>query len=289
MVLGKEDVNDEALLTKIEEPLGYHQAAGQPAWEDAMAKEIEAIEKNATWSLTTLPAGHKAIGLKWVFKLKKNSAGEVIKHKARLVAKGYVQQEGIDFDEEFAPVDRLDTVRVILAHAANQGWQVHHLDVKSAFLNGKLEEEVYVAQPVGFTVKDKEHLVLKLNKALYGLRQAPRAWNMRLDRSLKQFGFRRCAQEQAVYTRGSTNTRIIVGVYVDDLIVTGEDPVAITDFKKQMMGEFEMSDLGFLTYYLGIEVEQQKAGITIKQSAYAKKVLDQFGMASCNPVKIPME
>ena len=131
--------------------------------------------------------------------------------------------------------------------------------------------------------------MLKLNKALYGLRQAPRAWNMRLDRSLKQFGFRRCAQEQAVYTRGNTNTRIIVGVYVDDLIVTGEDPVAIKNFKKQMMGEFEMSDLGFLTYYLGIEVERQKAGITIKQSAYAKKVLNQFGMASCNPVKIPME
>jgi len=145
MVLGKEDVNDEAHLTKIEEPLGYHQAAGQPAWEDAMAKEIEAIEKNATWSLNTLPAGHKAIGLKWVFKLKKNSAGEVIKHKARLVVKGYVQQEGIDFDEVFAPVARLDTVHVILALAANQGWQVHHLDVKSAFLNGELEEEVYVA------------------------------------------------------------------------------------------------------------------------------------------------
>jgi len=145
MVLGKEDVNDEALLTKIEEPLGYHQAAGQPAWEDAMAKEIEAIEKNATWSLTTLPAGHKAIGLKWVFKLKKNSAGEVIKHKARLVAKGYVQQEGIDFDEVFAPVACLDTVRVILTLVANKGWQVHHLDVKSAFLNGELEEEVYVA------------------------------------------------------------------------------------------------------------------------------------------------
>ena len=145
MVLGKEDANDESLLTEIEEPLGYHQAAGQPAWEDAMAKEIEAIEKNATWSLNTLPAGHKAIGLKWVFKLKKNSAGEVIKHKARLVAKGYVQQEGIDFDEVFAPVARLDTVRVILALAANQGWQVHHLDVKSAFLNSELEEEVYVA------------------------------------------------------------------------------------------------------------------------------------------------
>jgi hypothetical protein len=139
-----------------------------------------------------------------------------------------------------------------------------------------------VAQLEGFTVKDKEHLVLKLNKALYGLRQALRAWNMWLHRSLKQFGFTRCAQEQAVYTRGKANTIIIVGVYVDDLIVTGKDPVAITAFKQQMMGEFEMSDLGFLTYYLGIEVGQQKAGITIKQSAYARIVLYQFGMVGCN-------
>lgn len=105
-----------------------------------MQKELEAIEKNSTWSLCTLPAGHKAIGLKWVFKLKKNTAGEVIKHKAWLVAKGYVQRHGVDFEEVFAPVARLDTVRTILAVAADRGWQVHHLDVKSAFLNGELEE-----------------------------------------------------------------------------------------------------------------------------------------------------
>ena len=135
-----------------------------------MSKEIESIEKNLTWSLVKLPVGHKAIGLKWVFKLKKDSDGEIIKHKARLVVKGYVQRQGIDFDEVFAPVTRLDTVRVMLAVAANRGWQVHHLDVKSAFLNGELQEEVYVSQPEGYMVKGKENLVYRLHKTLYGLR-----------------------------------------------------------------------------------------------------------------------
>lgn len=144
-------------------------------------------------------------------------------------------------------------------------------------------------QPEGYINKGKEHYVYKLNKALYGLRQAPRAWNIRLDRSLKQLGFTKCAQEQAVYTRGEGRSGIIIGVYVDDLLVTGEDPEEIATLKRQMMDEFEMSDLGLLTFYLGIEVAQEGRRMTLKQSAYAKKVLSQFGMAECNATKIPME
>jgi hypothetical protein len=155
-------------------------------------------------------------------------------------------------------------------------------------LNGELKEEVYVAQPEGFTVKDKEHMVFKLHKALYGLRQAPCAWYSRLDRTLKQLGFMRCAQEQAVYKRGKEGDGIIVGVYVDDLIVTGEDPQAIAIFKQQMMGEFDMSDLGLLSYYLRIEVEQDGRSIAIKQSGYGKKVLIQFGLLDCNAIKTTM-
>lgn len=128
------------------------------------------------------------------------------------------------------------------------GWEVHHLDVKSVFLHGELKEEVYVSQPEGFKVKGKEETVLKLSKALYGLRQAPRAWNTLLDRSMKQLGFTKCAREQTVYKRGKDFTGIIVGVYVDDLIVTNADPAAISGFKQQMMVEFEMSNLGLLTY-----------------------------------------
>jgi hypothetical protein len=145
-----------------------------------MLEEISSIEENETWSLVDPPTDQRPIGLKWVFKLKKDAAGKVVKHKARLVAKGYVQRIGVDFDEVFAPVARLDSVRLLLALAAQQGWSAHHMDVKSAFLNGILEEEVYVVQPPGFIVDGQEHRVYKLKKALYGLRQAPRDWNTKL-------------------------------------------------------------------------------------------------------------
>jgi hypothetical protein len=155
-----------------------------------MREEIEAVERNNTWELVDLPHGHQPIGLKWVYKLKKNEAGEVIKHKARLVARGFVQQAGIDFDEVFAPVARMESIRLLLALAAQEGWPIHHMDVKSAFLNGELKEEVYVKQPPGFVVTGEEGKVLRLRKALYGLRQAPRAWNAKLDSTLKEMGFK---------------------------------------------------------------------------------------------------
>jgi hypothetical protein len=283
------DENVEALLVEMEEPSNYSEAAVSQDWVEAMDREMQSIEKNKTWELVKLPTGKKPIGLKWVYKLKKNSDGEVVKHKARLVAKGYVQKFGVDYEEVFAPVARLDTVRVLLALAANQGWKVHHLDVKSAFLHGELGEEVYVSQPEGYIVKGKEQLVLKLSKALYGLKQAPRAWNVRLDKSLKKLNFRRCFSDQAVYTRGHGADVVLLGVYVDDLIVTGGNPEQVKLFKQQIMEEFEMTDLGLLSYYLGIEVDQKEDHITMKQAAYARKVLGQFGMGECNPSKFPME
>ena len=145
----------------------------------------------------------------------------MIKHKARLVAKGYVQRQGVDFEEVFAPVARLESVRLLLAMAAQEGWIVHHMDVKSAFLNGELSEEVYVAQPPGFIKEGAEDKVPYLDKALYGLRQAPRAWNIKLDQSLGELGFQQSAYEHGVYTRGSGMSRLLIGVYVGDLIITG--------------------------------------------------------------------
>jgi len=252
-----EDAEVQALLVETGEPTCYREAADHQEWQDAMNKEMESIEKNNTWELVKLPVGKKPIGLKWVYKLKRNSNGEVVKHKARLVAKGYVQKHGVDFEEVFAPVARLDTVRFMLALAANLGWKVHHLDVKSAFLHEELEEEVYVSQPEDYVVKGKEQSVFRLSKALYGLKQAPRAWNVKLDKSLKKLGFSRCLSEQAVYTRGEGANAVILGVYVDDLIVTGGNPNNVKTFKNEMMTEFEMIDMGLLSYYLGIEVDQR--------------------------------
>lgn len=280
---------DELMLLKVEEPVSYSEAAEEKEWQQAMNLELETIEKNKTWTLTDLPPGHKAIGLKWVFKLKKDTEGNVVKHKARLVAKGYVQRKGIDYDEVFAPVARLETIRLLLALSAKEEWEVHHLDVKSAFLNGELLEEVYVTQPEGFVKKGQEQKVYKLSKALYGLRQAPRAWNARLDKCLKDLGFKKCLHEQAVYTKCRNGSVPIVGMYVDDLLVAGSSELEIKLFKEQINKQFEMSDLGLLSYYLGIEVKQGRSSITLKQSAYAKKVLEKAGMSRCNSSKYPME
>src|SRR5438128_7417642 len=173
---------------------------------------MDSIEENCTWSLVDPPSGHRPIGLKWMFKLKRDSSGAIVKHKARLVAKGYVQQLGIDFEEVFTPVARVESVRLLLALTAHRGWSVHHMNVKSVFLNGDLQEEVYVIQPSGFVITGKEHKVLRLHKALYGLRQAPRAWNAKLYATLEALGFTRSESEHAVYARGQGSARLLVGV-----------------------------------------------------------------------------
>ncbi|PWA73649.1 ribonuclease H-like domain, Reverse transcriptase, RNA-dependent DNA polymerase [Artemisia annua] len=254
-----------------------------------MEIELDSINKNNTWTLTTLPEKQKAIGLKWVYKTKRDAQGKIIKHKARLVAKGYVQEQGIDFDEVFAPVARIETVRLILALAAYHGWQVHHLDVKSAFLHGDLKEEVYVTQPERFVQQGNSGKVYKLITALYGLRQAPRAWNVKLDQTLKSLDFKKCNLEQAIYTKRSKTSTIIVGVYVDDLIITGTPKKELEVFKSQMEEKFEMSDLGLLAYYLGIEVTQIGGEIRIKQTCYINKILKETSTTDSNDMKIPMD
>jgi hypothetical protein len=178
---------------------------------------------------------------------------------------------------------------LLLAIAAHYGWGVHHMDVKSTFLNGELQEEVYVQQPPGFVDERHKYKVLRLHKALYGLRQAPRAWNQKLDAELLALGFARCVNEHGMYTRGKGEARLIVGVYVDDLIITGGDAGAVAKFKVQMQKIFKMSDLGLLSYYLGLEVTQGAQGITLRQSAYATKVLEKAGLAGCNASATPME
>ncbi|GJU75218.1 ribonuclease H-like domain, reverse transcriptase, RNA-dependent DNA polymerase [Tanacetum coccineum] len=274
--------NTEELLLTEDEPKNYEEASNDQKWIEAMKDELDSINRNNTWKLTSLPPGHKAIGLKWVFKTKRDADGKIIKHKARLVAKGYIQEHGIDFEEVFAPVARMETIRLLLAIAANNKWQVHHLDVKSAFLHGDLQEEVYVTQPEGFIKRNDNGKVYRLIKALYGLRQAPRAWNIKLDNTLKSLDFKKCALEQAIYTRTERDSILLVGVYVDDLIITGTPKKEIDKFKDQMKEIFEMSDLGLLAYYLGIEVTQSGGDISIKQSAYARKILKEAGMLESN-------
>lgn len=178
-------------LLSVEEPATFEEANEEESWRVAVKEELDLIEDNMTWSLVDLPHGQKAIGLKWVYKIKKDADGEVVKHKARLVAEGYVQEQGVDFEKVFSPVARMESVRLLITLATQNMWKLHHMDVKSAFLNGELEKEVYVKQPSGFIKEGEEHRVFKLHKALYGLRQAPRAWNIKLDRTLMSLGLRK--------------------------------------------------------------------------------------------------
>ncbi|XP_073364593.1 retrovirus-related Pol polyprotein from transposon TNT 1-94 [Aegilops tauschii subsp. strangulata] len=271
------------------EPRSFAEAERDAAWRAAMQLEMDAVEQNRTWELADLPRGHHTITLNWVFKLKRDGAGAIIKHKARLVARGFLQQEGVDFDDAFAPVARMESVRLLLALAAQEGWRVHHMDVKSAFLNGDLKEEVYVHQPPGFAIPGQEGKVLRLRKALYGLRQAPRAWNAKLDSTLKKMGFEQSPHEAAVYRRGSGGNALLVGVYVDDLVITGTKDAEVAAFKEDMKATFQMSDLGLLSFYLGIEVHQDHSGIALRQSAYAKRIVELAGLTDCHPALTPME
>uniref|UniRef100_A0A453AK76 Reverse transcriptase Ty1/copia-type domain-containing protein n=1 Tax=Aegilops tauschii subsp. strangulata TaxID=200361 RepID=A0A453AK76_AEGTS len=252
----------------IGEPDNFEDAKTEECWRRAMNEELWSIQDNNTWELADLPNGQNAIELKWVYKVKKDAERNLMKHKARLVAKACVQEQDVDFEEVFAPVARMDSVRLLIALAAQESWRIHHLYVNSAFLTGELEEELYVKQPPGYIQEGEEHKVLKLHKALYGLRQAPRAWNVELDRTLD---------------------RLLVGIYVDDLLITGADEEVIANFKLQMKKLFKMTDLGLLSYYLGIEVQQKPEGIIICQEAYAKKVLESCGMKDCNPSHVPMK
>jgi len=276
-----------AMLSEAE-PVSFEEALKQNHWKKAMIEELDSIEKNDTWRLVQLPTDKKCIDVKWVFKTKLKPDGQVAKYKARLVARGFLQKYGQDYYEVYALVARMETIRLIVAITVKNNWSMYQLDVKLTFLNGELEEEVYVNQPLGFEIKGKEEYVYKLDKALYGLKQAPRAWNKKIDSFLVQQGFLKCVTEHGIYCRNTTN-KLIVCLYVDDMIVTGNNEEEMNAFKKNMMKKFEMSDVGNLTYFLGIEFEMNSQGVLIHQRKYAQDVLKRFNMLNCKPISTPVD
>ena len=270
------------------EPAEFEEAEKDDKWIEAMKEELRMIEKNDTWELVDRPQHRKVIGVKWVYRTKLNADGSVNKYKARLVVKGYSQVFGVDFSETFAPVARLDTIRMLLALTAQKGWKTYQLDVKSAFLNGYLQEEIYVEQPEGFQVKGQEEKVYLLKKALYGLKQAPRAWYSRIDEHLQSLGFVKSPSEATLYVKGTDANLIVVSVYVDDLLVTGSNEKLVKEFKAEMLKVFEMTDLGLMSYFLGMEVKQDHDGVFISQKKYAKEILNKFHMEDCKRTSTPM-
>ncbi|KAJ0502796.1 putative RNA-directed DNA polymerase [Helianthus annuus] len=272
----------------IADPLTYSDAVKKKEWQDAMQAEIDAINKNQTWLLVDLPNGKNLVGLKWLYKTKVGPDEKIIKHKARLVAKGYSQKYGVDYEETFAPVARFETIRIVIAVAALKGWLLHQLDVKSAFLNGDLKEEIYVEQPEGFEVKGQEGKVYRLLKALYGLKQAPRSWYAKIDGYFSNNGYIKSLNEPTLYVKHSATDVIYICLYVDDIICTSSSETLIAEFKTGMKQMFEMTDLGLLQYFLGLEIKQSHEGVFVSQEKYAQSLLNKYGMRDCKLEDVPM-
>ena len=279
--------NHFVLLSEIE-PNNIEEALNDNNWINSMQEELNQFQRNNVWNLVPRPKGKSVIGTKWVFKNKLDEDGKIIRNKARLVAKGYSQEEGIDFDETYAPVARLEAIRLMLAYACYKDFKVFQMDVKSAFLNGFIKEEVYVEQPPGFEDHIKSDYVFKLNKALYGLKQAPRAWYERLSMFLISKGFNRGKVDTTLFLKTIDNDILVVQIYVDDIIFGSTKELLCQEFAENMQAEFEMSMMGELTFFLGLQIKQTKEGIFIHQGKYTKQILKKFGYDGCKKAATPM-
>ncbi|KAG8497255.1 hypothetical protein CXB51_008492 [Gossypium anomalum] len=239
----------------VTEPTTIDEAFSSKEWTLAAQEEYEALLRNNTWDLVPLPANRRAVGCKWVFKLKRHSDGTIARYKGRLVMKGYLQEAGIGFHETFSPVVKPTTIRVVLALAVKFGWQLRQVDINNAFLNGDLSEEIYMVQPPGF---EHQHggpnLVYRLKKALYGLKQAPRAWFSKLRDFLLASHFMLAKSDSPLFIKNTNGVLLYVLIYVDDIIVTGNHQGSIDAFVTSLDSQFSLKDLGPLSYFLGIEV-----------------------------------
>ncbi|CAM8998803.1 unnamed protein product [Rhodiola kirilowii] len=278
-----------AAITVQVEPQTFAEAVRDGRWRLAMRSEIDALVLNHTWDLVDLPPGKKAIGCRWVYTIKFHSDGTIERFKARLVALGNRQKEGVDYDETFAPVVKMTTVRLFLKVAAVKQWEVHQMDVHNAFLHGDLEEEVYMKLPPGFHNDTGVEKVCKLKKSLYGLKQAPRCWFSKLATALKVYGFTQSKSDYSLFSLVRDGMQLYVLVYVDDLLVGGNDSGAIHRFKEYLSECFRMKDLGALKYFLGIEVARSFEGFYLSQRKYACDIVVECGLLGSKPFATPVE
>jgi hypothetical protein len=256
-------------------------------WVMAMQEELNNFTRNEVWHLVPRP-NQNVVSTKRVFRNKKDEHGVVIRNKALLVAKGYSQVKGLDFDETYAPIDRLESIRILLAYATYHGFKLYQIDVKSAFLNGPIKEEVYVEQPPGFEDSEYHNHVYKLSKALYGLKQAPRAWYECLRDFLITNGFKVGKVDPTLFTKTIAKDLFISQIYVDDIIFRSTNKSSYEEFSRIMIQKFEMSMMGELKYFLGFQIKQLKECTFISQTKYIQDILMKFGMKDGKPIKTPM-
>ncbi|KAM2111916.1 hypothetical protein ACFX1R_014483 [Malus domestica] len=245
-----------------EDPRDYTEAMSDidsKRWQEAMKSEMDSMYQNQVWTLVDPPEGIVPVGNKWVFKRKIGVDGNVETYKARLVAKGYRQREGIDYEETFSPVAMIKSIRILLAIAAYHDYEIWQMDVKTAFLNGYLEEELYMTQPEGFVSKSEKTKVCKLQRSIYGLKQASRSWNIRFDTEIKTFGFTQNEDDNCVYQKVVGDAVVFLVLYVDDILLFGNDTAVLSSVKVWLSKTFHMKDLGDASYVLGIKLYRDRS------------------------------
>ncbi|KAJ3474391.1 hypothetical protein NLI96_g12482 [Meripilus lineatus] len=297
-----EDIEEEGewsfvwafVVVEEPEPRSYKEAArGKEAehWMKGCEKEMGRLKRYGTYILVKPPAGANIIGSKWVFRRKKDAIGKVIEYKARLVAQGFTQTYGVDYTDTFAPVAKLTSIRTILALAARNDWEIHQMDVKSAYLNGTLDEVIYMRQPEGFIEPGKEHLVAQLIKTIYGLKQSGRYWYQEFSQALGELGFVKCAADPCVfYHRSSSGDILIIAIHVDDSTIVANSLRFLSKFKERISQRFEMTDLGEIRFLLGFEITRDRPARTIhlSQRAYLTDIISRFNLTDSYPLSIPI-
>ena len=255
-----------------------------------MKSEMGSMYDNKVWTLVDLPDSRKAVENKWIFKRKTDADGNITVYKARLVAKGFRQIQGVDYDETFSPVAKLKSVRIFLAIAAFFDYEIWQMDVKTAFLNGDIEEELYMVQPKGFVDPKNADKVCKLQRSIYGLKQASRSWNRRFDKVIKDFGFIQCHGEACIYKKVSGSSVAFLILYVDDILLIGNDIELLSSVKGYLNNSFSMKDLGEASYILGIKIYRDRSRrlVGLSQSTYLDKILKKFRMDESKKGFLPM-
>ena len=249
IVTPQDDDEHETIKEALECPI-------KEKWKVALEEEIESMKVNQVWSLVDLSPGRKAIGNKWILKIKRKADGSIDRYKARLVAKGYTQKEGIDYEETFSPVVRFTSIRLLLAIVTNLNLELHQMDVKPAFLNEELDEEIDMEQPVGFIVKGQERKVCKLQRSIYGLKKSSRQWYLRFHKVILTYDFKMIDEDHCVYVKRTSGKFAILSLYVDDILIVGSDKEYLMDIKRWLSTHFDMQDMGEANYILGIKIKR---------------------------------
>src|SRR5438270_549399 len=275
------------------ETMSYKHALSLPnacKWKEAMREEMESMWTNQVWDLVDLPTGRKAIGNKWVLKIKRNSNGSIERYKARLVAKGYTQREGIDYEETFSRVVRFASLRAILAIVAKLDLELVQMDIKTAFLHGELDEEIFMDQPEGFRSEGQESKVCRLKRSIYGLKQSSRQWYLRFHRAVLTYGFTMIEQDHCVYLKRSKVGFLILTLYVDDILMASNDKKLISETKVWLSSQFDMKDMGKAAYVLGVKIlrDRSRRTLGLSQETYVRKVLERFNMSKAKPIDTPV-